>query len=552
MSSESQPSEESTAAEVESVAGQRADKQPWWKRIRTVDWIAGVVLLCIAAASAWLRWPGFTQGGFASHDVAGMLHEAMVLRDGGLPYVDTIELKAPGTFYLGALLAGDGTDIAAFQVWANAWAIASLVLLAAIAWRLWGPAAAVVTAALYGLFDAHLDSMDANYVTWAQLPLIAAVGGALIADRAKSRRRALLWWVAIGVFAGLATLLKRPAGVGVLVVVLMSLAPADEHSSRPQRAAAVLGGVLLAHIPIGLHYLAAGQLGALFDGYVFSRWGARYVSYGGEPMGTAALVEGLLATMHFVALPLALAMFAIVPPKQRAARRVWLGLALWSLATMAAAWVGLRFYKGYFLATAAPLCLWAAAPWGLMGAASRVRRAGRLVLLLPAFLLVLRQLTVLEHQREDRARPHDQGGRVIARVVGGDQRNGDRIWVWGWHLWDVYPFTGMRSASRVYKSLGLLTPPNDDTWRRHAKRLRFTDGEAAEILLEDLDATRPAWIVLGSTVPRNEFKGLRSFLREHYILERKVRLGRVQFWHRRDRAQAQRAARRAKRKSKSR
>ncbi|MEM7157523.1 MAG: hypothetical protein AAF799_32080 [Myxococcota bacterium] len=504
-------------------------------------------------ASAWLRWPGFTQGGFASHDVAGMLHEAMVLRSGGLPYVDTIELKAPGTFYLASVLAGsDGTDIASFQIWANAWAMASLGLLAAIGWRLWGPTAAVVTAALYGLFDAYLDSMDANYVTWAQLPLIAAVGGALLADRARSRKHALAWWIAVGVLAGLATLLKRPAGVGVVVVVALALVPADAHSSWWQRLSAVLGGVLLAHVPIGLHYASAGQLGALFDGYVFSRWGARYVSDGGETMGTAALAEGLLATMHFVALPLALAMFAVVPPKTRAARRQWMGLALWSLATLAAAWVGLRFYKGYFLATAAPLCLWAAAPWGLAGAASRVRRAGRLVVLLPAFLLVLRQMAVLDHQRQDRARPHDQGGRVIAKVVSRDQRDGDRIWVWGWHLWDVYPFTGMRSASRVYKSLGLLTPPNDDTWRRHATRLRFVDGEAAEILLADLDEVRPAWIVLGSTVPRGQFSELRSFLREHYVLEREIRLGRVQFWHRRDRADAQRAARRAKRKSKSR
>ncbi|MCA9648541.1 MAG: glycosyltransferase family 39 protein [Myxococcales bacterium] len=512
-------------------------------------WAAALALLVIGGLSAWLRAPGFTQGGFASHDVAGILHGAMLLHDGALPYVDSIELKAPGTFYLAALLAGPGgTDIAAFQVWANLWALASLGVVAAIAWRLWGPAAAVVAALLYGLHDAHLDSMDANYVTWAQLPLVAAVGAALVAPRAATRRRELGWWVAAGLLAGAAALLKRPAGVGGVVVMAMALWPgAGERTSIKARVLAVLAGGLGSHLPVALHYAAAGELGALVDGYLRSRWGMRYVSQGGEPFGLAAIEEGMLATAFFVALPLALALFAAVPPRDREARRITMGLALWSLGTLAVAWVGLRFYKGYFLAVSAPLCLWAAAPWGLLGASCRVRRWGRWVLLLPALLLALRQLAVLEHQRVDRDRPHDQGGRVIAKVVSGDRRPGDRIWVWGWHLWDVYPLTGMRSASRVYKSLGLLTPPNDDTWRRPASRLRFVDGEAAAILLEDLQASRPAWIVLGSTVPRAEFRALNDFLREHYLLERKVRLGRVQFWHRRDRAQAQRAAAAARR-----
>ena len=78
---------------------------------------AAVVVVLLAAASVALRWPGLTQGGFASHDVAGILHEAMVLHDGGLPYVDTFEIKAPGTFWLAKWLAGsDGTDIARFQI----------------------------------------------------------------------------------------------------------------------------------------------------------------------------------------------------------------------------------------------------------------------------------------------------------------------------------------------------------------------------------------------------------------------------------------------------
>lgn len=523
-------------------------------------WGSLAVLAGLVGLSVWLRWPGFTQGGFASHDVAGILYEAMLLHDGALPYVDSLELKAPGTFYLAALLAGPhGTDIGAFQVWANLWAVATLVVVAAIAWRLWGAGPAVIAAGLYALHDAHLDSMDANYVTWAQLPLVAGVGAALCVPPGATRRRALAWWTVAGVLCGLAALCKQPAGVGAPVVLGLALWPAAGASaSRRARVLAAAGGLVLAHVPIALHYAAAGELHALWSGYVWNAWGMRYVGHGGEAWGVGAVREGVLATAFFVPLPLSLALAAVVPPRDPARRRQWVGLALWSLGTLAAAWVGFRFYKGYFLATAAPLCLWAAAPWGLLGAerwpgiTKRVRGGARrwiapalrALVLVPALVLALRQLAVLELQRADRARPHDEGGRAVAAHVLAHSEPGDRIWVWGWHLWDVYPRTGLRSASRVYKSLGLITPPNDDTWRRPATPPRFMDGPAAELLLAELRAARPVWILLGGTAPRGEFEGLQQLLREQYVQDRRARVGRVQFWQRRDRAEAERRARR--------
>ena len=38
--------------------------------------------------------------GLGNHDVAGITYNADLLLRGGLPYVDTVEIKAPGTFYL--------------------------------------------------------------------------------------------------------------------------------------------------------------------------------------------------------------------------------------------------------------------------------------------------------------------------------------------------------------------------------------------------------------------------------------------------------------------
>ena len=39
-------------------------------------------LLVFGTLSAWLRAPGFMQGGFASHDVGGILYNAMVIEHG--------------------------------------------------------------------------------------------------------------------------------------------------------------------------------------------------------------------------------------------------------------------------------------------------------------------------------------------------------------------------------------------------------------------------------------------------------------------------------------
>jgi hypothetical protein len=198
--------------------------------------------------------------------------------------------------------------------------------------------------------------------------------------------------------------------------------------------------------------------------------------------------------------------------------------------TLASAWLGFRFYKGYFLTAAAPLALLAAAPWGLGGRGGALPSWARAALGAPVALLIWGQMETVQSTREDRARPHDRGGRIIAEHVVAHSVPDDRIWVWGWHLWDVYPYSGRRSASAVYKSLGLLTPPNDDTWRRPASPPRFVDGVWAERLLTDFERTPPKWVVLGSTVPHREFVALRRHLRTHYRRDRRVRLNRVEFW----------------------
>lgn len=519
-------------------------------------------LIAIVVGSAWVRAPGFTQGGFASHDVAGILYNAMVLAGGGLPYVDTLELKAPGSFYLAKWFAGpEARDIARLQIAANLWALLALVGVAGLAWRLWGKLGALTSAGLYALHDAHLDSMDANYVTWANLPQIASFWLGVEALRARSDRWRPTLWMLAGALAGFAALCKRPDGIVLLPLLLMATlgrghaTPAGPRQGVRERWSAraiepgwVLLGFGLAHLPIVAQYLAAGEFGALFDGYFLSRWGLRYLGAREVALGASAW-DGALALAHFLGLALVLAAFAgahtlargvaawrrgvILEDRERQRLRELGFVCAWLLATLVAASLGFRFYKGYFLAVAAPLCLLAAAPCGLLGRRCAAHWAPRSLVLALCSVLVFRELLMLEQVRDDRARAHDIGGRRIAKHLLANTEPDDRIWMWGWHLWDVYPLTGRMSGSRIYKSLGILSQPNDDTWRRRAKPLHFVESEFSQQLLVELDASRPAYVVLGSTVPHREFDELHAFLRAHYRRDRRLRIGRVQLWRRR-------------------
>ncbi len=485
-------------------------------------------MCAVVGASIWIRWPGFTQGGFANHDVGGILYNAMLLNAGELPYVASVEFKAPGTFYLAAVLAGDGTDIDRFQVWANAWGVLTLVALAAMAWRTWGPLAGCVTAVVYALHDAWLDTMDANYVTWAQLPLVLSAAWAIAAVRCEHALGRRVGLGVAGLLCAWAALMKTPAGVALPLALAAAFVGASSRRVALRDASAVVAGAAMGFAPIVLHYALRGELGALWSGYVMNEWTYHYVATGSEILGRDASREGLLATCHFLALPLAVAAFGAWAPasERRVAGLLW----LWFGSTLLAASVGFRFYKGYYLAPLAPLCVLAAAPWGLLGRGSRLRWAPRVIACLPLVVLLAREGMMLHAERKNRSRAHDEGGRAIAKHLNANLPEDAEIWVWGWHLWDVYAFTGRLAGTRFYKSEELITSPNDSTWRRGRTPLRFVDGKIAEQLVEELEERRPYYIVLGSAVPSQDFHALRAMLREHYVRDTTVTLNRVQFW----------------------
>jgi hypothetical protein len=442
-----------------------------------------------------------------------------------------VEFKAPGTFYLAWWLADGGRDIASFQVWANGFALASLATVMLGTRALWGSVAGIVAGVVYGAHDLVLDTMDANYVTWAQLP---AVGSVLMALSATTRPQQRWRWALAGALACLAVILKRPAGVSLVAVLVVAAVQGwssrEGVRARMEPLVAVAIGVGLAALPITLHYAAHGEFEGLWRGFVRNEWGWRYVAQGSAIGSATAPREAAFSATYFLALPLALCAFSLRGLLRADTRKPIALLLIWALLCLGAAAIGFRFYKGYYLAAAAPLSILAAAPCGLLGTRGPRPWLHRAVALLPALLLLARQGVLIEAERVNRMRPHDLGGRAIAKQVRKMTQPGDTLWVWGWHLWDVYAFTGRLSSTRFYKTMELTTSANDSTWRHPRSPLHFRDDLAAKMLLEELEASPPDYIVLGSAVPIREFAALRAFLRTRYKRDRGVRLNRVQFW----------------------
>ena len=526
--------------------------------------VALLLVALILAFSAWLRAPGLRQSGFASHDAAGITYNAMLLDEGELPYVASVELKAPGAFYVAWALrpaadldAGAKVDarLARGSLWverlqraANLWAWLALLLLAFTAWRHFGPVAAVAAALVMATHDAWLDSIDANYVTWANGFSVGALAlglEALRSSRDSRWRRAAGAWFGAGLAMGLAAMCKRPVGVGAVALIGAAFVwgaggQGTKRSVRRLRAMTALAvGLSFSQLPVALHYAAKGQLGAFIDGYLLNRWGADYLS-ARHPEGVEALREGVAATWHFLGPPLVGALvLGLIHRRREGSMDPRLGLSwVWLAVSLLATAVGFRFYKGYFVPVLPPLALLVGA--AVAGAVARLRQSStgaRVVVVVCGLVLAVglgRGISEGLSVRRDRMHPHDAGGRAISAHINPRLAEGDRVWVWGWHLWDVYTFSGARSGSAIYKSLGLLTPPNDDTWRTPGSPLRFVDGPNAERLLEELEGQPPRWVVLGSSVPAAEFGALQAFLRRKYKRDRSLRLGRVQFWLRRD------------------
>src|SRR4051794_12224337 len=203
--------------------------------------VLGVVLL-----AAVTHLPSLVRSQALNPDEAYLATEARVLTGGGRLYVDVVDRKPPVVPYLyaAAQQVTGTTSLVPERALALAAHIATALLLAAIARRRWGDAAAVVAAALYLFASAGLSLDDAQAASFEVFMLPPTVAAVLLADRGRP--------AAAGVAAAGAALVKQ---VGLVVLVPVVMLARRKDGTRGAVAAVLTCGLLLvaAAVAFGWH-----------------------------------------------------------------------------------------------------------------------------------------------------------------------------------------------------------------------------------------------------------------------------------------------------------
>lgn len=512
---------------------------------------------------------------FTNPDIAGIAYNAELLLDGGLPYVDTVEIKPPGAFLLAAgSIACLGRSLEGLQLLFAAWLglgalgvwLASMAVHAPSS----GPDAddaddartvrrTAAMAAMVALVTMAMFSY--NYSAWMSPLSALAVGSALHGMRHDRRTAHVL----AGAFAMLAVVtIQRAVVLAILLPALLWWARRrGMPGARPRAPIHWMVGAAAALLFVSLPWLVAGELEAFARGIVPLSVAGEYASVTHVGLATAlggALLQ-LLVVFWFPAGLLALSVLAAIidrEPQRAPDRAAWIpasipGLSWLAVSIVAAGLGGLRFYLHYLVQYAPALALLAVHP-ALIRRIERglsPRRTGppgdRLVLTLGGLLVIGQTVEIglgRGHRHESMPR-RLRDGRTAAQAAGEHIRARtsaeDTVQAWGWTAWPIYWFSERRAPSRIYKPLGTVTTFNTNTEREVGEGPRFRPGPMADELIDAFDRAPPAYFVYSPSMvdafgarpdPLVEFEALYARVREHYVPE--ARFGDLQVFRRRD------------------
>jgi len=427
----------------------------------TTRWYSGGRLVVVVVLVALLtHLPGFVRTEVLNPDEAFLATQAQVLNDGGRLYHDVVDRKPPIVPYLyAATFRVTGSDeLITIRVLALMAHIATALLLAALARRRWGDAAAFSAALLYLVASGGLvleDSQPANFEVF-MLPLMTAA--MVFADRRKS--------TAAGVAVAAATLAKQVAATTMLPVAYLAW--------RNERIAGVVRAAAAFAVPVAVAALVFGWSDFMF--WVFTGTGS-YLDASGS--WSVVLHRGLSGFGLFLAANLGALVLVVVGARRwREDLDIWLWLAAAILGVSA----GFRFFGHYFLQLAPPFALLAA---------SAVVRAKRAVLtaasvLAVASIVVFVALALQSHP--NLLHPYDE----IASSIDAHSAPSDRIFVWG-QFPQAYWASDRRPATR-FLNAGFLTGFGGGRSAEHVGREYAVSG-AWDDFESDLAANPPALIV---------------------------------------------------------
>ncbi|MBL9102392.1 MAG: hypothetical protein JNL82_15610 [Myxococcales bacterium] len=531
---------ENIAANVDppDTASARADA---WRAAGLVA--AGVVLLL--ATRAW-----HPIAGLGNADIAGILYEADLLRAGGVPYVDAIDMKPPGTFFVFAgVFAAFARSLAALEAAYVGWCLLAAPAVWLAARALYGRvttagAAVLLYLATIGVFDLNYSAWMATAYAWAFACLIAAIRGGR------------LWLhAAAGACAGLALALKGHAVVLAPVFALVWWWGHRRGEPGARAWAWLLWplGAGLGLLPLLAWFASRGALAELLAALLPIAEAADYAARV-RPEGLWWLRSGKILLQHARVFPLHTLLAAAVLVGALWARRARRSgdvledrfaaplapqVILWVMSVIGCGLGGMRYYIHYLPQYLPALALLAVHPLGL--AWWRRRKGWGLGLSVGVALVAT---TLVAAIPLGRAAAIDYRGSKNAAKAGEFVRRrttpDERVLVWGWAGWAAYFHSERRSPSAIFKVLGQVTEYNQNGMFTRSRSADFKPGPHADRLLADFKRSPPAFVVKAAVFfpgvkkdPMKQFKQLDAIFRRDYVLARKF--GRLHVYEHRER-----------------
>jgi hypothetical protein len=506
-------------------------------------WLAAIALSLVFHA-VW-EGHGVLDPSFRNPDVAGIAYNARILAAGGLPYVDSAEIKPPGAFFLFVPfleLGGMRAVWGAAVIWGALLSLATGLLAAFV----WGPRAGPRAAVLHAACAAIASDGDINYSFWMATPFTLSAACACGAGLATSTRRALVLWAAAGATSLLAVAIKPSAWPVGLVFAAVLAREVVLHRRRRAGEGAVAGiaGALGVGLLLASPYLASGRTAELWGGLdSVARFGNEYVTVVRDAAGgrLRAVVSGLPCLLEQIPGLLALAGLGLAELFARGRERA--PLAFVAPVFLVAAFVGTTFTLRFFSHDNAQLwpalALLAVRPAGFIGRAldalarfmaslgrlPRVLR-GAPVPLVTALLGLLASLPEFDrrwgyvHYMAER----DQQIAAICRALAPRLPKEDPVLAWGWSAWSVYEHCERRAPGRVFKVIASVTTVNTNTCNNGFGPMVLRRDEGPAEFLSDLRRRPPSLFLWSSYFkemggdPLDDWAPLRAFVESRYRL----------------------------------
>lgn len=459
---------------------------------------------------------------------------AAILMDRGLPYLNAVENKPPGIFYvyLATYSLFGKYNMTAVHMVTFFWTLATGVLLGFFAKKLGGKSAALLALLFYLTFSTALypKMIAANCEIFMALPYSLAV---LLLWYAYIRENGYLLFLS-GFMSGLAVLTKQVAGVQVvaIAVFILVLIPLLYGKKRILPSIAAFAKYCVGFVlTVGGVALLLYKKGILADLIFWSiTEPRRYISLG---VASQDFMSQILAEfVPFVLSTVILWVLSCIWMKHVVAglrnqeksllSHFSLFLILWLLTSIYAAFLGNRMYGHYFIQVLPPLSLMAALAAGKYfdqksESRSRYWKAAILALtVIPG--IVFTGMAISFEGTTDTWGEMKPDFRPATEYIKTHTRPNDKIFVWGWFP-PIYVYSE-RTPSTRFVSAMMLTGYKQGNALNEKDRADITwisIPEAWPMLETDLNRDPPELII--DTSPGNYHDFGRYPLRNYPIMK---------------------------------